>query len=45
MFIPILSEVEKNALAANNSGYLAGIIVTLVILGYLVYSLFKPEKF
>jgi K+-transporting ATPase KdpF subunit len=29
----------------GNSGYLIGGIIALLILGYLVYALFKPEKF
>jgi len=32
---------------ASNSmaGYIAGLIISFLILGYLVYSLIKPEKF
>lgn len=28
-----------------HKGYLAGIIVAILILGYLIYTLIKPEKF
>lgn len=31
--------------ASNSSGYLIGAVIALFILGYLVYSLIKPEKF
>ena len=27
------------------TGYIIGAIIALVILGYLIYSLIKPEKF
>ena len=30
---------------SNTTGYLIGAIIALVILGYLLYSLIKPEKF
>ena len=29
----------------NLSGYLIGAIIGILILGYLIYSLIKPEKF
>lgn len=32
--------------AANSmAGYMAGLVISILILGYLVYSLVKPEKF
>jgi K+-transporting ATPase KdpF subunit len=29
----------------NSAGYLIGAIIALFILGYLIYTLVKPEKF
>lgn len=29
----------------NSAGYIIGAIIALFILGYLLYSLVKPEKF
>jgi K+-transporting ATPase KdpF subunit len=29
----------------NDTGYVIGAIIALLILGYLVFSLVKPEKF
>jgi K+-transporting ATPase KdpF subunit len=29
----------------NTAGYIIGIVIALFILGYLLYSLVKPEKF
>jgi K+-transporting ATPase KdpF subunit len=29
----------------SSAGYLTGAIIALLILGYLLYSLVKPEKF
>ncbi|NOU16196.1 MAG: K(+)-transporting ATPase subunit F [Bacteroidales bacterium] len=31
--------------ANNSTGYVIGAVIALFILGYLFYSLFKPEKF
>ena len=28
-----------------SSGYLIGAIIAVILLGYLIYSLIKPEKF
>ena len=33
------------AVSGNSSGYLIGGIIALLILGYLVYTLLRPEKF
>jgi len=30
---------------SNPSGYVIGAVIALLILGYLLYSLIKPEKF
>jgi K+-transporting ATPase KdpF subunit len=32
-------------LMTSQSGYLAGFVIFLLLMVYLVYSLFKPEKF
>jgi len=38
--------VTSETLEMNNSeGYIIGAIIALLILGYLLYSLVKPEKF
>lgn len=31
--------------AVNPEGYLFGVFIAVLILGYLIYSLVKPEKF
>ena len=31
--------------ANNSTGYVIGAVIALLILGYLLYALFKPEKF
>ena len=31
--------------SGSQAGYIIGGLIALLILGYLVYSLFKPEKF
>jgi K+-transporting ATPase KdpF subunit len=40
-FIP----AKMTALATNTTGYLIGAIISLLIMGYLVYTLIRPEKF
>jgi K+-transporting ATPase KdpF subunit len=41
-----VAPVSGDATAANGShGYLIGGIVALLIMGYLIYSLIRPEKF
>jgi K+-transporting ATPase KdpF subunit len=36
----------SNPIGVNNiSGYLIGALIALFILGYLIYSLVKPDKF
>jgi len=37
----ITESVETNL----PSGYIIGVIIALLILGYLLYTLIKPEKF
>jgi K+-transporting ATPase KdpF subunit len=31
--------------SSPSSGYILGIVLSIIILGYLLFSLFKPEKF
>jgi K+-transporting ATPase KdpF subunit len=43
VFITVPADIN---VAANNSiSYLIGGIIALLIMGYLVYTLLKPEKF
>jgi K+-transporting ATPase KdpF subunit len=44
-FIAISPERVQNSAGSENLDYLAGIIIAVFILGYLLYSLLKPEKF
>lgn len=44
-FNVISHESAQNAVSPENRAYLAGIIIAVFILGYLVYTLLKPEKF
>jgi len=41
----MIPETEVNVSFSGNSGYLIGIIISVIILAYLLYSLLKPEKF
>ena len=41
----ILLVIIKTPAVSNLSGYLTGALIALLILGYLLYSLIKPEKF
>ena len=41
----ISHEGVQNAAGHENMDYLTGIIIAVFILGYLVYTLLKPEKF
>ena len=34
-----------NHVVSNPAGYVTGMVIALLILGYLIYSLVKPEKF
>jgi len=40
VFLAISKPMELN----SNAGYVIGAIIALFILGYLLYTLFKPEK-
>jgi len=41
----ILFVTPKSVEIANPTGYAIGAVIALFILGYLFYSLVKPEKF
>jgi len=41
----ILWSTTKSLEAGNTIGYVIGIVIALLILGYLIYALIKPEKF
>ncbi|MDP4209798.1 MAG: K(+)-transporting ATPase subunit F [Bacteroidota bacterium] len=42
VFVPTLDETT---IGNGMLGYLLGALIALFIMGYLVYSLLKPEKF
>jgi len=41
----ILLATSKAGELNTSSGYIIGVVIALFILGYLLYSLVKPEKF
>jgi K+-transporting ATPase KdpF subunit len=41
----ILQNAAVPAEMSTSTGYFLGAIIALLILGYLIYSLIKPEKF
>jgi len=41
----ILLLTSKSSEISTNTGYTIGAIIALLILGYLIYTLFYPEKF
>jgi K+-transporting ATPase KdpF subunit len=45
MISTILLSASGSVDANSPNGYLVGILIALIILGYLIYSLVKPEKF
>jgi K+-transporting ATPase KdpF subunit len=46
LFFPVLVPEHAQSAASNNPiSYIIGGIIALLILGYLVYSLLRPEKF
>jgi K+-transporting ATPase KdpF subunit len=45
MLVAILIAAKSSAGANTTSGYVIGAVLALFILGYLLYSLVKPEKF
>ena len=45
MIAAVLLMVSKPIETGSPFGYLIGILFTLFVFGYLIYSLVKPEKF
>jgi K+-transporting ATPase KdpF subunit len=45
MYALILLVRTGSPALSNYSGYVAGTIIAVFILGYLIYTLLKPEKF
>jgi len=45
MNVDIIANTTERAAVNIPSGYIIGAILALCILGYLFYSLVKPEKF
>jgi K+-transporting ATPase KdpF subunit len=41
----LLSETVAEIAQIENKGYLIGGIIALLIMGYLIYTLIRPEKF
>ncbi len=42
----IFEEIKvRDKFLNNESAYTIGIFISVLLLGYLVYALFKPEKF
>jgi K+-transporting ATPase KdpF subunit len=45
MLLAVIPETAEAAVSKSPSGYLIGGIIALLILGYLVYTLVRPDKF
>ena len=45
MIVTILTVASKQVTEGTSSGYYIGAIIALLIFGYLLYALVKPEKF
>jgi len=45
MYLTILLIRSESLEMSSKSGYVAGAIIAVFILGYLIYALMKPEKF
>lgn len=46
MMNPTILAITTQAFEMNSPfGYTIGIVIAIIILGYLLYSLVKPEKF
>jgi K+-transporting ATPase KdpF subunit len=41
----IILQVPDAAASAGRTSYIIGAVIALFILGYLIYSLLKPDKF
>jgi K+-transporting ATPase KdpF subunit len=45
VLLVVMSGASDATITSGHSGYLIGGIIALMILGYLIYSLIRPEKF
>jgi K+-transporting ATPase KdpF subunit len=45
LIIVLLSNAAAEVAQFQNQGYITGGIIALLILGYLIYTLIRPEKF
>ena len=44
--VPAIAHSQSNAAIANGTiSYVIGAVIALFIMGYLIYSLVRPEKF
>jgi len=44
LLVPVAQEAH-GSIVNGTIGYIVGAIIAVLIMGYLVYSLLKPEKF
>jgi K+-transporting ATPase KdpF subunit len=42
IIIAVSAQIQETV---TRAGYIVGAIIAVIILGYLVYSMFRPEKF
>jgi K+-transporting ATPase KdpF subunit len=40
-----IGDISSFTVVLMQDGYIAGVIIAILILGYLVFNLIKPEKF
>ena len=45
IFLTVTPASSGTAIAESRFGYLIGVIIALIIMGYLIYTLIRPEKF
>jgi K+-transporting ATPase KdpF subunit len=45
MFLVIVPAHSDATVSNSPAGYIIGGIIALLIMGYLIYTLFRPEKF
>ena len=45
MMTSVVLVLPKTIETNTHTGYVVGIIIAIAILGYLIYTLIKPEKF
>jgi K+-transporting ATPase KdpF subunit len=41
----LIMMAPQNASIMNSQGYTLGLIIAILLLGYLIYTLINPEKF